>query len=152
MSAVLEKPLVPALESDGAVTRAQVVRLQAEMAKLPQVELATDHYFADGMYCRSLFRPAGTLIVGKVHRKEHFYVICTGTVKVTTDDGVKEITGPRVIVSKPGTKRAVFAVTDATCLTVHRTDETDLDAIETEIIEPEPAALFDAHNLPRIAP
>lgn len=134
------------------VTREQIQRLQGEMAKLPQVELPTEHFFADGMYCRSLFRPAGTLIVGKVHRREHFYVICSGTVKVTGDDGVKEITGPQVIVSKPGTKRAVLALTDATCLTVHRTDETDLDAIEREVIEPEPEALFDAHNLPRIAP
>lgn len=134
-------------------SRAQIQRLQAEMAKLPQVELPTEHYFADGMYCRSLFRAAGTLIVGKVHRKEHFYVICSGTVKVTTDDGVVEITGPRVIVSKPGTKRAVLAMTDATCLTVHRTDLTDLDAIEAEVVEPEPEALFDATNhLKRLTP
>lgn len=131
----------------------KIRRLQFEMAKLPQVELPTEHYFADGMYCRSLFRPAGTLIVGKVHRKEHFYVVCSGTVKVTTDDGVQEITGPRVIVSKPGTKRAVLAMTDATCLTVHRTDSTDLDEIEREVIEPEPDALFDArNNLKRLTP
>lgn len=146
MSAVLETPPVPSLESDGAVTRAQVVRLQTEMAKLPQVELPTEHYFADGMYCRTVFRPAGCLIVGKVHRKEHFYVVCSGTVRVTTDDGMKDITGPAVLVSKPGTKRAVFAMTDATCLTVHRTDNTDIDEIERELIEPEGERLFDAHN------
>lgn len=129
------------------VTREQVLRLQAEMAKLPQVELETEHYFADGMYCRSLFRAAGTLIVGKVHKKEHFYIICSGTVRVTTDDGMKEITGPHVLVSKPGTKRAVLALTDATCLTVHRTDKTDLDEIEDELIEPEEMPrLFDSGN------
>lgn len=126
--------------------REKVQRLQAEMAKLPQVELETEHYFADGMYCRAVSRPAGCLIVGKVHRKEHFYVICSGTVRVTTDDGVKEITGPKILVSKPGTKRAVLALTDATCLTVHRTELTDLDEIEREMVEPEDGALFDAYN------
>ncbi len=130
-----------------APSREQIVRLQTEMAKMPQVELPTEHFFADGMYCRVLFRPAGTLIVGKVHRKEHLYIICSGTIKVTTDDGVKEITGPRVIVSKPGTKRAVLALTDATCLTVHRTDKTDLDEIEEEMVEPEEIALFDSSNM-----
>lgn len=134
------------VQAPRAVAREQIVRLQAEMAKLPQAELATEHYFADGMYCRSLFRPAGCLIVGKVHRKEHLYVICAGTVQVTTDEGVREITGPKVIVSSPGTKRAVLALTDATCITVHRTDSTNLDEIEDELIEPEVGALFDANN------
>ncbi len=133
---------LPAIDS-----REKVVRLQREMEKMPQVELPTEHYFADGMYCRVLFRPAGTLIVGKVHKKEHFYIVCSGTIKVTTDDGVQEITGPKVIVSSPGTKRAVYALTDATCLTVHRTNLTDVFEIENEIIEPEEGpCLFDAHN------
>src|SRR6185369_9560089 len=107
-------------------SRESVVRLQREMEKMPQVELPTEHHFADGMYCRSLFRPAGTLIVGKVHRKEHFYIVASGTIKVTTDDGVREITGPAVLVSSPGTKRAVLALTDATCMTVHRTEKKEL--------------------------
>ena len=127
-------------------TREQVKRLQDAMAQLPQAELETFHHFADGMYCRVLPRPAGCLIVGKVHRKEHFYIVCSGTVKVTTDEGVREVTGPEVIVSSPGTKRAVLALTDAVCLTVHRTDATDLDEIEAELIEPEAGALFDARN------
>ena len=126
--------------------RAAIERLQAEMAKMPQAELTTEHYFADGMYCRYLPRPAGTLIVGKVHRKEHFYMVVSGRVRVTTDDGVVDISAPRVIVSKPGTKRAVLALEDSVCLTVHRTDNTDLEEIEAELVEPDVLALFDAHN------
>lgn len=126
--------------------RAHVEKLQAEMAKLPQVELPTQHFFADGMYCRYLPRPKDTLIVGKVHKKEHFYIVVHGSVLVTTDEGVKEIKAPSVIVSKPGTKRAVLALEDSVCLTVHRTDKTDLDEIEAELIEPDITALFDASN------
>jgi len=33
-------------------TQEQILRLQAEMSAMPQVELKTDHYFAEGMYCR----------------------------------------------------------------------------------------------------
>lgn len=132
--------------------RAAVKRLQAEMAKLPQADLMTQHFFADGMYCRFLPRPAGTLIVGKVHRKEHLYVVCSGTVRVTTEKGVIDITGPKVVVSRPGTKRAVLALTDATCLTVHRTDKLDLDDIEEELIKPDRTSLFDARNEQRALP
>ena len=48
--------------------------------------------------------------------------------------------------SKPGTKRVTLAVTDAIGITIHRTDKTDLDEIEAELIEPDPSALFDARN------
>ena len=123
-----------------------VQKLQEVMSRLPQVELPTDHYFADGMYCRRLFRPAGCTIVGKVHKKEHFYMVIKGQVAVYGDSGVKIYNPGDVIVSKPGTKRAVYAIEDSVCLTVHRTDSTILDEIEQELIEPDETALFDSSN------
>jgi len=134
-------------EKQAAPTREQIDSLQRTMRDLPQMELPTRHYFADGMYCRELFRPAGCTIVGKVHKREHFYIVLSGEVTVTGEGLPPErIKGPRIIVSAPGTKRAVYAHVDSICITVHRTDEKDLDAIERELIEPDETALFDAHN------
>jgi len=119
----------------------KVWALQREMSKLPQVQLPTSHFFADGMYCRFLPRPAGTLIVGKVHKRERFYIVASGTVRVSDDDGATavEYVAPTLLVSKPGTKRAVLAVTDAVCMTVHRLDHPtqDLAAIERELMDDE---------------
>jgi len=129
-----------------ATMKDRVWALQAAMRELPQIEPVTTHQFADGMYCRTIATPAGTTIVGKVHKREHFYVILSGTVIVTTDAGVEEITGPRVMVGKPGTKRAVHSLTDSVRLTFHRTDLTDLDAIERELIEDDPSAMFGPDN------
>lgn len=142
MSAVLDN--LPTL--DRAVTREQIVRLQSEMAKLPQVELPTEHFFAGGMYARRMFAPAGTAIVGKVHKSEHFFIVAAGEIAVTTDEGVKTLRAGDVLRASPGTKRAGVAITDVIVLNIHRTNETDLDALEAELIEPEEAALFDAHN------
>jgi mannose-6-phosphate isomerase-like protein (cupin superfamily) len=127
-------------------TRKSIEDLQAAAAKLPQIELKTEHLFADGMYLRSVFRPADTLIVGKVHKREHFYVVASGEVTVISDDFKERIKAPRIIVSKPGTKRAVYSHVDSLCFTVHRTDNTDLDKIEAELIEEDPTAMFDAYN------
>ena len=98
------------------------------------------------MYCREVFRPAGTVIVGKVHKREHFYIVMFGTVTISGDGYRETVKAPRIFVSQPGTKRAVYAHEDSLCITVHRTDSRDLDEIERELIEEDPTALFDAHN------
>lgn len=124
----------------------QIKRLQEAASKLPQAELFTEHYFADGMYLRSLFRPADTLIIGKTHKREHFYLVLSGEVTIIGDGYRERVKAPHIFVSKPGTKRAVYAHEDSLCVTVHRTDSTDLEKIEAELVEPDDSALFDSRN------
>lgn len=115
--------------------RSRVERLQQEVSKLPQYEPETKHYFHGGMYCREVWRPAGVLVVGKVHKQEHFYLIVSGAVLITTDTGAERVTGPHLFLSKPGTKRAVLAETDALCMTFHRTAAETVEQAERELVE-----------------
>ena len=135
-----------------ATARSDIDRFQASLLKLPQAQgIRTDHYFADGMYCRTVWRPAGCAIVGKVHKKEHFYVVLQGEVTVTSVGEIPQrIKGPKVLVSAVGTKRAVYAHVDSMCMTVHRIDgdSSDLEKIEEELVEPDEAALFGIGNQP----
>ena len=124
----------------------KVKALQVEVPKLPQYEPDTKHYFHGGMYCREVFRDAGVLIVGAVHKKEHFYLIVSGTVAITTDDGVQEVTGPYLFSSKPGTKRAVYAMTDALCMTFHRVESSNVEDAEAELVEHDPDSMFSVGN------
>lgn len=121
-------------------------RLQSEVAKLPQYEPVTRHYFHGGMYCREVWRAATVLVIGKVHKKEHFYVIVSGHVRISTDEGVRDVVGPQVLTCRPGTKRAVYAVTDALCMTFHRIDSTTVEEAERELVEDDPQATFAAGN------
>jgi quercetin dioxygenase-like cupin family protein len=124
----------------------KVAALQASMAKLTQYEPPTKHLFHGGIYCRQVWRPAGCTIVGRVHKKEHFYMVVSGTVCVTTDDGVDTITGPALLCSKPGTKRAVHALTDALCMTFHATEATDVEKAGEELVEPDETSMFTLDN------
>jgi hypothetical protein len=124
----------------------KVKALQNELSKLPQYEPLTKHTFHGGMYCREVWRPAGVLVVGKVHKKEHFYMIVYGTVAITTDDGVKSVTGPCLLSSMPGTKRAVYAETDTLCMTFHRTDSTTVEEAEAEMVEEDEADMYSIGN------
>jgi quercetin dioxygenase-like cupin family protein len=127
-------------------TREQIDRLQTAMSAMPQAELVTEHQFSPGMYMRKLYRPAGTLIVGKVHKHPHFFLCAKGEIIAWSENGMKKLQAGDVIESKPGTKRVTLAVTDAIGITIHRTDKTDLDEIEAELIEPDETALFDSSN------
>ena len=124
----------------------QINRLQAEMVKMPQIELPTEHYFAGGMYCRKVFRPAGTTIVGKVHKKAHLFLCAKGQILAWSETGMRTLNAGDVVESQPGTKRVTYAVEDSIGVTFHVTDKTDLDDIESELVEFDEAALFDATN------
>jgi len=126
--------------------RDKIQALQDELCNLPQFEPPTEHVFHGGMYCRQVWRPAGCLIIGKVHKKEHFYMIVSGTVTVTTDDGVQTLSGPMLLCSKPGTKRAVYADTDALCMTFHRVDSDNLESVESDLVEDDPNSMFTVEN------
>jgi len=127
-------------------TREEIQRLQDEMAKMPQAELQTEHYFSQGMYCRKVFRKAGTIIVGKVHKKDHFFMCAQGQIIAWSEKGMVTLNAGDVLCSKAGTKRVTMAVTDAIGITVHKTNKTDLDKIEKELIEPDELALYDSSN------
>ena len=126
--------------------REKVQALQDALMDFEPYEPETEHVFYGGMYCRKVFRHAGVLVVGKVHKKEHFYLIVSGTVAITTDDGVQVVTGPHLLCSKPGTKRAVYAETDALCMTFHRTDSMTVEEAEEELVEEEPNSMYSLGN------
>jgi hypothetical protein len=43
------------------------------------------------MYCRKVTRSAGTLIVGKVHKKQHFFLCAAGEIIAWTEKGMKHL-------------------------------------------------------------
>jgi hypothetical protein len=115
--------------------RKQLYALQEAAATLPEIDFPLQHVFAPGAVARTMFIPAGGLIIGKIHKHAHLNILSTGTVLVVTEtEGERQLTGPLTMVSPPGTKRAVLALTDAVWTTIHLTNETDLSKIEEEVI------------------
>ena len=123
-------------------------RLQAEVAMLPQYQPVTTHHFHGGIYCREVWRDAGVLVIGKVHKKAHFYEIVRGTVRVTQDGGQAiEMTGPALIKCDPGTKRAVLALTPVLCRTFHATNAVTVEAAEAELVEDDQGSMYATGNV-----
>lgn len=108
--------------------RQKVEALEDAIAQLPQVECPLRHHFSPGVYVREMTVPEGITATGAVHKTEHLTII-VGHCYLTTDEGVQEFKGFHTIKSKPGAKRAIFAVTETIVTTIHPTEETDLDKL-----------------------
>jgi hypothetical protein len=113
-----------------------VQKLAAAMRELPdrQINPEPEHLFAPGMYVRVLHMPAGSVIVSKIHKTEHFCLAVNGRALVRVGEGIEEVVGPKLMRTLPGTQRALCILEDATWITFHPTEETNLEAIEEQII------------------
>lgn len=112
-------------------------KLQNFMEGFPQQELTANHHFGPGVYVRELAIPADTVAIGKTHGKEHLLIIANGDVTIVTEEGRQRVRGPAIMTSPAGVKRAVYTHEDTTFITIHPTDETDVDKIEAEVIIPD---------------
>ena len=128
-------------------TMENVLKFEAAVKTLPQYEPETMHTFHAGLYCREAKLKANQLAVGRVHKKEHLFYIVSGTVNITTPDGVQIITGPAMFKSKPGTKRACHTLTDAHFLNIHIAESTNVEDVEKELLEDDPDSMFAPGNI-----
>ena len=93
-----------------------------------------NHHFSDGVYIREITMPAGAAIVGKIHKTEHFNIVTKGECKVfTADEGWKHRKAGDIFSSKCGVQKALRCITDVTWLTVHATEDKEIDLIESKL-------------------
>lgn len=100
------------------------------LKQYPQTRIDPKHYFSPGVYAREIKIPAGTMVVGQMHKYPQLNVMSQGVMDVVIDGVVYRIEAPFTIVSPAGTKRIAFAWTDVTWTTILGTDMTDVAEIE----------------------
>lgn len=113
--------------------RAAVLAIEDNIKQLPQIDPPLEHGFAPGVYARKMFIKAGVALTGKIHKYAHWNVLLRGRIVIVTETGTKELVAPAMFVSPPGTKRAGYALEDTEWVTIHPTNETDIDTIEQQI-------------------
>lgn len=115
--------------------RDKVFQAEALMRQMPnQVELKHIDYFSYGLYARELYIPKGVTLVGKLHKYPQMNILTKGSLKILVDNEPTILTAPYVICSPAGTKRIAYALEDSIWITIHATDEVDVDKIEQHFI------------------
>ena len=104
--------------------------------ELAQVEFPLEHFFADGVYGRRIFVPAGSTVITAVHKKEHITIALKGHSVVVDEVGDRrDIVAPAVFITTPGTQRAVYAITDVEWVTVHHYEgDNSLETVEKTLV------------------
>lgn len=121
-------------------------KLRTLEAAIPHVmeEVSVDdmtyHNWCKGLYARRMHLPAGTVLVGKMHKEENLFFLLLGSMVIYSDNGqTVRIDAPYMATSAPGTKRAGIALTDCIVMNIHPNpdDETELDVLEERYVLPE---------------
>ena len=112
----------------------EILQIEEQILQLPQVDCPVQHYQIPGVYARSMFIPAGTVLTGKIHNFESIAILAKGTIRITNGTDSYVISEGHIMVDQPGVKRLGYTETDVVFITVHRTDNTEIEAIEDELV------------------
>lgn len=133
--------LVELLQTPKAISKEDICNWEGLVKQSPdQIELEVKNYFAPGIpgchsiYARELFIPKGVILTGKIHKYPQLNIMSKGKMRVLIDEKLVLIEAPFTIVSPAGTKRIAQALEDTVWVTIHATDETDLEVIEHKFI------------------
>lgn len=120
-----------------AVSMARLLEKQDQMFLDPNSlsadDFPTNHHFCNGVYTRELLVPARTFLIGRTHKTKHTNIFISGAVNVIADGKINPLRAPMIMESEPGLKRAGYVLSDMLWATVHQTQETDLDKVESEL-------------------
>lgn len=121
-----------------APTQDQVKRLEAFVIQAEQTDLRTRHFILPSphgvtLYGREIVVPPHTVLTGAASNLDHL-ATCSGDILVSTDDGMRRLTGHHTFSARKGAKRVGITFEHAciwTCFYVVKSD--NLDEIEREM-------------------
>jgi hypothetical protein len=128
----------------------RVDALEKALGKLPQLEMPLTHRFTPGLYVRTIFMPKGALVISRIHKTTHPFVVTQGHCAVWDEaNGVQHVRAGHIGITTPGTRRILFMFEDTVWTTFHPGGwgpETDPDKIVAEVTE-----AHDVSNAPELS-
>jgi len=137
------------IDPDVLATCSEVDKIEYAMYQSEEeVECPLTHLFTPGLYARTIFMPAGSLILSMTHKTRHPFIISTGEVDVISPDGSVTYFAPYMGITQPGTKRFLHVKQDTTWTTFHANSDnlTDPDEIARSVIEMPANPLLDPND------
>ena len=94
------------------------------------------HSFADGVYIREMKMEKGSAVIGAIHNHLHVWFLLQGELIVATENSTEEFLAPCYVISKPGSKRVIYALEDSIFVNIHKnpSNTKDIEELEKDIV------------------
>lgn len=125
-------PRIPSM-NDAAI--AKVRELEALNLQKPQIPIYTQHHIHYGMYSRTVFVPAGTLITGVLIKIPTLVTVQGEALIYIGEDRPFSTMGYHVMAASAGRRQAFYAVTDIVIQMVFPTKATMVEEAEREFTD-----------------
>jgi len=114
-----------------------IYELEAAIADMPNSfgkdspNFSYRHWFVPGIYGREITIPAYCVLTTEIHASENIAVVSKGSFTFYSERGLEYIEAPAAMVTKIGTKRAMYTHTEVIFTTFHCNpdDEQDIDTL-----------------------
>jgi hypothetical protein len=128
----MNQPMIRPLTKEKflAEYRIKLKEVQDLALQQEQIQCPVTHNFAPNVYMRQILMPAGSFIIGKTHKTEHFNIILAGSAEVMIDGVIQFIQAPFTFTSKAGAKKVLRIHEEMIWATIHPTEETDIEKLE----------------------
>jgi hypothetical protein len=108
------------IKEHGFVNVAEMRLHQLVQAGAPSAPPPLEHRFTPGLYSRTIFMPAGDILVSELHLTEHQFVVSKGACSVFDEvNGLVTIAAPYLGITMPGTRRMIVVHEDTIWTTFH---------------------------------
>jgi hypothetical protein len=119
---------------DKSSNRDAILKYEDFAKDLPQVDIPAIHHMHGGMYGREITIPKGTVLTGQIYKFDHFDIMISGDITVSTDDAqVIRLKGFNIFKGLSGKKRAGYAHEDTRWITFHPFEGDTGEQIQDEI-------------------
>lgn len=155
----IHPPAAIAAIAASAFRSQEVDDLRVDIKDMPKCDWTVVHRFVPGMYIREITMKPGSLIISKIHKHEHPFVISKGRCEVfTKENGWVDMQAPFTGITKPGTERVLLIHEETIWTTFHpipfeMNGEADLPKIEDHVIaksHEELAAFLNTKQAPEL--
>lgn len=95
-----------------------------------------EHFFMDGVYIRKMTMHKGTAVIGAIHKHLHMCFLLSGSLTVSSENGIVDYTAPCHIVATPGTQRVLYAHEKSVWYNTHKnpTNTEDVKQLEKNMV------------------
>ena len=88
------------------------------------------HTWVEGILYREIFNPKDEVILTKIWKKRHSFMLLKGDMSIMTERGNIRIRAPYQGITEVGTQRLIYAHEDCIFVTIHKTDKKEFDEDE----------------------